>query len=76
VVRAARAYLAGLGTTGSLPAGSALMFMVASALVAFHGWPHLAVQPSTGEVVVSSRSASATGVVAGLAQPPADPARR
>jgi len=31
VVRAARAYLAGLGTTGSLLAGAALIFMVASA---------------------------------------------
>ncbi len=61
VVRAARAYLAGFGTTGSLLAGAALMFIVASALVAFHGWPHVAVQPSPGEVVVSPRSARSTG---------------
>ena len=61
LVRAARAYLAGFGTTGSLLAGAALMFIVASALVAFHGWPHVAVQPSPGEVVVSPRSARSTG---------------
>jgi hypothetical protein len=36
---AARAYLAGVGTTGSLLAVAALVFIVASALVAFHGWP-------------------------------------
>jgi len=57
VVRAGRAYLAGVGSTGSLLAGAAFMFIVASALVAFHGWPHLAVQPSPAEVVIS-RSAS------------------
>ncbi|HEY1515122.1 MAG TPA: hypothetical protein VGF91_01805 [Solirubrobacteraceae bacterium] len=61
VVRAARAYLAGFGTTGSLLAGAALMFIVASALVAFRGWPHLAVQPAPGEVVISPRSARSTG---------------
>ena len=46
VAHAARAYLAGVGTAGSLLAAAALVFIVASALVAFHGWPHLAVQPS------------------------------
>lgn len=64
VVRAARAYLAGFGTTGSLLAGAALMFILASALVAFRGWPHLAVQPSPGEVVVSPRSARSPGASA------------
>ncbi len=59
VARATRAYLAGIGTSGSLLAGAALMFIVASALVAFHGWPQVAAQPSPGEVVVSPRSASA-----------------
>jgi len=38
VVHSARAYLASFGTTGSLLAGAALTFMVASALVAFRGW--------------------------------------
>jgi hypothetical protein len=63
-VRAARAYLAGFGTTGSLLAGAALMFIVASALVAFRGWPHVATAPSPGEVVVSSHPASSTGTAA------------
>src|SRR3984885_2387753 len=61
VVRAARAYRAGVGTTGSLLAGAALMFILASALVAFRGWPHVATAPSPGEVVISSHPASSTG---------------
>src|ERR1700729_1277403 len=63
-VRAGRAYFAGFGTTGSLLAGAALMFIVASALVAFRGWPHVATAPSPGEVVISSRPASSTGTPA------------
>ncbi len=59
LARATRAYLAGVGTSGSLLAGAALMFIVASAMVAFHGWPHVAAQPSPAEVVVSPGSASA-----------------
>ena len=75
-VRAARAYLAGVGSTGSLLAGAALMFIVASALVAFHGWPHIAAQPSPGEVVISPRSESspATQVARRLAVVAATPA--
>ncbi len=62
VVRSGRAYLAGFGTTGSLLAGAALMFIVASALVAFRGWPHVAMQPTPAQVVVSpQRTASASG---------------
>ena len=61
LARSAREYLAGLGTSGSLLAGAALMFIVASTMVAFHGWPHVAAQPSPGEVVVSARPAAATG---------------
>jgi len=59
--RVARAYLAGFGTSGSLLIGLALMFIVASTLVAFHGWPHVGAQPSPGEVVVSPQPAAATG---------------
>jgi hypothetical protein len=40
-MRTARAYLAGFGTAGSLLAGAALLFVLASALVAFHGWPQM-----------------------------------
>jgi hypothetical protein len=66
-IHGARAYLAGVGTTGSLLAVAALVFIVASAMVAFHGWPHVGAQPSPGEVVISPRSASV---------PPSPAARR
>jgi hypothetical protein len=54
-----RAYLAGFGTSGSLLAVAALLFVVASALVAFNGWPHLGAQPSPGRVVISASPSSA-----------------
>ena len=57
LVHGARAYLAGAGTTGSLLAVAALVFIVASALVAFRGWPHVAAATSPGQVVVSPRPA-------------------
>ncbi|HET6864509.1 MAG TPA: hypothetical protein VFH80_01250 [Solirubrobacteraceae bacterium] len=60
-LRAARAYLPGFGTAGSLLAGAVLMFIVASALVAFRGWPHVGAQPSPGEVVVSPAPATSGG---------------
>ena len=43
-VRATRAYLAGFGTSGSLLAGAALIFVLASAIVAFRGWPQVTAQ--------------------------------
>src|SRR4051812_4143026 len=39
VVRATRAYIASLGTTGVLVASSALLLVVVSALMAFNAWP-------------------------------------
>src|SRR5690348_11122503 len=60
-LRALRAYLPGFGTAGSLLAGAVLMFIVASALVAFRGWPHVGAQPSPGEVVVSPSPTAAAG---------------
>src|SRR4051794_15922857 len=38
-MRTTRAFLAGFGTTGSLLAAAACLFVVASAVVAFRGWP-------------------------------------
>ena len=64
LVHVARAYLAGAGTTGSLLAVAALVFIVASALVAFRGWPHVAAATSPGEVVVSPHQAGSTGTLA------------
>ncbi len=61
LARSAREYLAGFGTSGSLLAGAALMFILASTMVAFRGWPHVGAQPSPGEVVVSPRPTAATG---------------
>ncbi len=58
--RSARGYLAGFGTSGSLLAVAALLFIVASAMVAFRGWPHVGAQPSPGEVVVTPRPTAAT----------------
>jgi len=73
VVRAARAYLAGFGTTGSLLAGAALMFILATALVAFRGWPHVAAQPSPGEVVLAPHSARSSASARRLAAAAAAP---
>jgi hypothetical protein len=39
VMRITRAYIAGIGTTGSLVAAAAAVFLVASAVIAFNGWP-------------------------------------
>src|SRR3954453_7948717 len=38
-MRTTRALFAGLGTTGSLVAAAACVFLVASAVIAFKGWP-------------------------------------
>ncbi len=40
-LRTTRAYLAGFGTAGSLLAGAAVVFVLASAVVSFQGWPQL-----------------------------------
>jgi hypothetical protein len=40
-VRATKAYIASLGTTGVLIASSLLLLAIVSALVAFRGWPEL-----------------------------------
>lgn len=49
-VRGARTYLAGLGTSGSLLAGAAVLFLIASAIVAFNGWPQIGVGPATSNI--------------------------
>jgi hypothetical protein len=58
-VRATRAYLAGFGTSGSLLAGAALMFLLASAFVAFQGWPAVAGQSSPVSVSIPRVAAGA-----------------
>jgi hypothetical protein len=48
--RGTRGYLAGFGTSGSLLAGAALLFVLGSAIVAFRGWPQIATGPATSAV--------------------------
>lgn len=52
-VRATRGYLAGFGTSGSLLAGAAVLFVVGSAFVAFRGWPQIATGPATTAVAAA-----------------------
>jgi hypothetical protein len=66
-VRATRAYLAGLGTAGSMVVGAALLFVLASALVAFHGWPRADGAGGPARVVLSAPAGSATRVARRLA---------
>jgi hypothetical protein len=56
-MRASRAYIAGFGTAGSLLAGAAMLFVLASAVVAFKGWPQVADQPTPTAVIVAQRQA-------------------
>ncbi|MHB8656631.1 MAG: hypothetical protein ACYC91_01555 [Solirubrobacteraceae bacterium] len=53
-VRATRAYIAGFGTAGSLLAGAAILFILASAVVAFRGWPAVGQESSPVAVIVSA----------------------
>jgi hypothetical protein len=63
-MRTARAYLAGFGTAGSLLAGAALLFVLASALVAFHGWPQMGAGAAPVSVTVSPASGAGGSRVA------------
>lgn len=60
-MRAPRAYVAGFGTAGSLLAGAALLFVLASAVVAFRGWPQLNDQAAPAALVVPASSAPHVG---------------
>ena len=44
------AYMAGFGTAGSLLACAAVLFVIATGVVAFQGWPDLANAPSPASV--------------------------
>jgi hypothetical protein len=52
------AYIAGFGTAGSLLAGAAMVFTLASAVVAFNGWPQIGSQPTPAAVLVSQQRTS------------------
>jgi hypothetical protein len=50
-MRVTRAYIAGFGTAGSLLAGAAMVFVMASAVVAFKGWPQVGSAASPAAVI-------------------------
>lgn len=50
-MRPARAYLTGFGTTGSLLAGAAVLFVLGTAVVTFRGWPTTRVSPPARVVI-------------------------
>jgi hypothetical protein len=64
-MRATRAYVAGFGTAGSLLAAAAVVFVLASALVAFRGWPQLSTLSSPAAVVVARAPAPSDSRLAG-----------
>jgi hypothetical protein len=49
--------MAGFGTAGSMLAGGAVLFVLASAIVAFQGWPRIATQGSPAAIQVSATPA-------------------
>src|SRR4030088_3097847 len=57
-MRAQRAYIAGFGTAGSLVAGAAMVFVLASTVVAFRGWPQVSAEPSLATLVASPQRAT------------------
>lgn len=57
-MKATKAYIASLGTTGVLLAASILMLAVVSAVVAFNAWPGDSVSSPTPTVVLAQQSAA------------------
>lgn len=58
-MRATRAYIAGFGTAGSLLAGAAMVFVLASAVVAFRGWPQVGSNAAPASIVMARPHISA-----------------
>ncbi len=61
-VQSARAYAAGFGTAGSMLAGAAVLFVLASAIVAFQGWPRIASQRTPSSVQINPAPATGSRV--------------
>jgi hypothetical protein len=59
-MHATRAYIAGFGTAGSLLAGAAMVFVLASAVVAFRGWPQVGQASPPPAVVIGHDHVPAT----------------
>lgn len=62
-MRATRAYLAGFGTAGSLLAGAAMLFVLASAVVAVKGWPQINYRGSVASLSLTDPRASSRAIV-------------
>jgi hypothetical protein len=60
-MRATKAYIAGLGTTGILITCSVLLLTVGSALIAFEGWPGVASGDGLERVVVKNQAERSAG---------------
>ena len=59
LVRVSRAYLAGLGTAGSMVLCAVVLFLVGSAVVAFHGWKPLGIGDGPATQTLEARAAKA-----------------
>ncbi|MDQ6778287.1 MAG: hypothetical protein M3071_19180, partial [Actinomycetota bacterium] len=63
-----RAYIAGFGTAGSMLAGASVLFVMATAVVSYRGWPQVAdagpkpalVLPSAAEYGVTASVSKAS----------------
>lgn len=53
-MRLTRAYMAGFGTAGSLLAGASVLFVMATAVVSYRGWPQVANAGTTPALVLPS----------------------
>jgi hypothetical protein len=60
-MKSTRALVAGLGTAGSLVAAAACVFLVASAVIAFNGWPGGGIDQSISDLFVNDEPASVSG---------------
>ncbi|MDO8199270.1 hypothetical protein, partial [Conexibacter sp. CPCC 205762] len=69
-MRATRAYIAGIGTTGALLAAAACIFAIASAIVAYSAWPadHFA-QRSGSVVAPDGLRLAGAGPLSGAGEP-------
>src|SRR5215208_2440502 len=61
-MRTTRAFIAGLGTTGSLVAAAICLLIVVGAVVAFNGWPGTGLADKVDRFVVDDSSQSSVPV--------------
>ncbi|MEO6857669.1 MAG: hypothetical protein ABI323_03660, partial [Solirubrobacteraceae bacterium] len=61
-VQSTRAYVAGFGTAGSMLAVAAVLFVLASAIVALQGWPRIASQGAPASVQINPAPATGSRV--------------